>query len=122
VNALLSTYVDQIEGATAYIRPPEHFITDMIPAPCIEALDSSPDISIFAHVEDRQALLVVSLIALRVNPHSSGITSCVFHDAQPILPNELGLMCKTFIRHVADNRGGIRWQHKYNQILRDIVD
>ncbi len=122
VSNLLANYVDQIEDAAAYVRPPLNFITDMWIAPCVEAEGSSPAFSIFAFVEDRQKLLVVSLVALRIDPNTTGKTSCVFHDAQPILPDELSLMCKEFVRQLADNKGGIRWQHKYDQLIRDMVE
>ncbi len=122
VIAFLAHYLDQIEGAIAYIRPHEHFITPMMPAPFIEAEGSPPNFSVFAYVDDREKMLVISLIALRIEPGSRGVTSCVCHDSQPILPDELRPMCREFVRHLADDEGGIRWQHKINQALRDMID
>jgi len=31
-------------------------------------------------------------------------------------------MCKEFIRRLADDPGGIRWQYKLNKAISDIVD
>jgi hypothetical protein len=122
VNAVLAHYVNQIEGASAYIRAPEHFITPMMPAPSIEAEGSPPNFSVFAYVDDREKMLVISFIALRIEPGSRGVTSCVCHDSQPILPDELRPMCREFVRSLADDQGGIRWLHKFNQAVRDLVD
>lgn len=122
INKHLFELVDQIEGATPYVRPPEHFLTEMLPAPDIEAPGNPPDFSIFAYVEDREKLLVVSLIALRINLNGRAVTSCVAHDTQPIKHDELRVLCKDFVRVLADKQGGIRWQHRYNQLIRDIVE
>ncbi len=118
----VATFVSLIEGATPYVRPEERFITPMMPAPCVEPPDSPPAFSVFVHVAELPNALLTSLVALRVNANSSGITSCIAHEARAIRKDGLQDLCKNFVRLLADNPGGIRWQHKFSQAFRDLID
>ena len=121
-NNYLAEYVELIEGTVPYIRRPEWFISEMMPAPDIEAPGQPPRFSIFASIDDRGKFLLASLVALRVNPNARSITSCIAHEALVFAHDELRQVCKDFVRLVADAQGGIRWQHKYNQLVRDMID
>jgi hypothetical protein len=118
----VATYVALIEGATPYVRPPEHFITPMMPAPCMETAGSPPAFSVFINITERPSDLLVSLLALRINANSYGITSCVAHEVMATRPESLRELCKNFVRLLADNPGGIRWQHQFDQVFRDLID
>jgi hypothetical protein len=118
----VATFISLIEGATPYVRPQEHFITPMMPAPCVEQPDNPPSFSVFINITERPSALLASFIALRINPNSRGITSCVAHEATAIRKDGLQQLCKDFVRLLADNPGGIRWQHNFSQALRDIID
>lgn len=118
----VATYVALIEGATPYVRKPEHFVTAMVPAPCVEAAGSPPVFSVFINIAERPNALLASLLALRVNTNSHGITSCVAHEVMAIRKESLQDLCKTFVRLLADNPGGIRWQHQFDRVFRDLID
>ena len=94
----------------------------MVAAPCLEKPDESPHFSIFINVLERPTNLLASLVALRVNANNSAITSCVAHQTIAIQKDDLRDLCKNFVRVLADNRGGLRWQHKYDQLIRDVID
>jgi hypothetical protein len=117
-----ATFISLIEGATPYVRPQEHFITPMMPAPCVEAPDNPPTFSVFINTVERPNALLVSLVGLRIDSNSRGITSCITHEVVAIRKDGLRDLCKDFVRLLADNPGGIRWKHKFSQAFRDLID
>lgn len=118
----VATYVALIEGATPYVRPPEQFVTPMLAVPSIEAAGKPPRFSVFINIAERPNVLLTSLLAIRINANDPAITGCVVHEVMAIRKEDLQELCKNFVRLLADNPGGIRWQHKFNQAFRDLID